>query len=172
MTLTPWLPCWRGRGPAVASEVRRALPADAESLLPLIREHAAFERSVATCTAEALRAAVSGDLPRLLAWLAEQDSEPVGYAAATVDFSTWSGQPYLHLDCLFVGPHHRGLGIGAELLRMVRSYAASHGITELQWQTPDWNEDARRFYVREGASAARKMRFHLPQAPARSGNAT
>ena len=142
-------------------EVRHALPADADGILPLIREHAAFERSTASCTIEALRAALSGEPPRLLAWVAEQAGEPIGYAAATVDFSTWSGRSSLYLDCLFVGPDHRGTGIGAELLSTARSFAASQGITELQWQTPEGDEDAQRFYVREGASAARRIRFHL-----------
>lgn len=142
-------------------DVRRALPSDVDALLPLVREHAVFERHMASCTVETLRAALSGKQPRLIAWIAEQASDPIGYATATVDFSTWSGQPYLHLDCLFVGPDHRGAEIGAELLRTVRSYAAVQGITELQWQTPDWNEDAQRFYVRQGASSARKHRFRL-----------
>lgn len=141
--------------------VRRSLPSDADTLLPLIREHATFERSTASCTLEALRSALSGESPRLLAWIAEQEYQPIGYAAATVDFSTWSGRPYLYLDCLFVGSDHRGSGIGAELLRAARSLAASQGITEVQWQTPEWNEDARRFYVRAGASTARKIRFRL-----------
>lgn len=140
-------------------DVRRALPSDAKVLLPLIREHAAFERSAASCTMETLRAALSGEPPRLIAWIAEQSGEPLGYAAATVDFSTWSGLPYLHLDCLFVRSEHRGAGVGAGLLRTARNLAASNGIVEMQWQTPEWNEDARRFYVREGALAARKFRF-------------
>ena len=145
-------------------DVRRALPSDANALLSLVREHAAFERDTASCTVEALRTTLSGEPPRLLAWIAEQAGEPIGYAAATVDFSTWSGRPYLHLDCLFVGQDYRGAGIGAELLWAARAFASSQGITELQWQTPEWNEDARRFYVREGASAARKIRFRLPVA--------
>jgi len=145
----------------VPVDVRRALPSDAKALLPLIREHAAFERSAASCTMDTLRVALSGEPPRLIAWIAEQSGEPLGYAAATVDFSTWSGRTYLHLDCLFVGSDQRGAGIGARLLRTARSFAASGGIAEMQWQTPEWNEDARRFYVREGASTARKVRFRL-----------
>lgn len=142
-------------------DVRRALPSDAKALLPLINEHAAFERSAASCTMATLRAALSGEPLRLNAWIAERSGEPLGYATATVDFSTWSGLPYLHLDCLFVGSDQRGAGIGAGLLRTARSFAASKGIAEMQWQTPEWNEDARRFYVREGASTARKVRFRL-----------
>jgi len=145
-------------------DVRRAHAADADSLLPLIREHAAFERGGATVTAAALQAALAGDCPAVRAWLAEDTGTPVGYAAATMDFSTWSGRAYLHLDCLFVAAAHRGTGLGARLLAATQAYANSAGIAELQWQTPSWNEDAARFYIREGATAATKLRFSLPVA--------
>jgi GNAT superfamily N-acetyltransferase len=143
-------------------DVRRALPADAGCLLPLIREHAAFERGEATVTAATLGAALAGDSPALRAWLADTAGTPVGYAAATMDFSTWVGRPYLHLDCLFVAATHRGAGIGARLLAVTRAYARSEGVPELQWQPPSWNEDAIRFYLRQGATAASKQRFSMP----------
>jgi len=34
-------------------------------------------------------------------------------------------------------------------------------VPEIQWQTPDWNENAARFYLREGASMLPKARFTL-----------
>ena len=143
-------------------DVRRALPSDANGLLPLIWEHAAFEHGEATVTAAALGVALAGDCPAVRAWLAEQAGTAVGYAAATLDFSTWAGRPYLHLDCLFVAAAHRGKGIGGRLLAATRAYARSEGVPELQWQTPSWNQDAARFYIREGAAAAIKLRFSLP----------
>lgn len=142
-------------------EVRRALPSDAGVLMPMICEHAAYEQEVATCTETALRSALSGNPPVIRAWLAEQAGEAVGYATATLDFSTWSGRTYLHLDCLFIDPAHRSEGIGARLLGAARAHAISESIEELQWQTPVWNERAARFYIREGATASPKVRFRL-----------
>jgi GNAT superfamily N-acetyltransferase len=55
----------------------------------------------------------------------------------------------------------RGKGIGRQLMDVVRNDAIAERIQELQWQTPEWNVDAQRFYVRLGASMLRKARFAL-----------
>jgi hypothetical protein len=47
------------------------------------------------------------------------------------------------------------------LLNAVRAHAAVSGIPEIQWQTPDWNEDAARFYLPTGAAMLPKARFIL-----------
>jgi hypothetical protein len=39
---------------------------------------------------------------------------------------------------------------------------AACGDDEIQWQTPTWNTDARRFYERLGARPAEKIRYTLP----------
>lgn len=141
--------------------IRPATGADAEVMLPLIRSHAAYEHGWASVSEAALRSALDSSPPVLTAWIAMQDGELIGYASATVDFSTWTGQPFLYLDCLFVQDRCRGLGVGARLLAMVRAHAAERDLAEIQWQTPDWNEDAIRFYRREGASFLPKARFYL-----------
>ena len=148
----------------MAAEIRRALPFDAAALLPLICEHASFERKASTCLKEDLQGLLEGNLPRLIAWIAELDGNLRGYASATIDHATWTGKAYLHLDCLFVRPDYRNNGLGVELLRTARLYAASIGIEELQWQTPAWNERATCFYLREGATSEPKTRFLLRSA--------
>ncbi|WP_294309641.1 GNAT family N-acetyltransferase [uncultured Sphingomonas sp.] len=141
--------------------IRPATGADAEAMLPLIRSHAAYEHGRTSVSAADLRSALDSKLAVLAAWIARQDGELIGYASATVDFSTWTGQPFLYLDCLFVQDRCRGLGVGAKLLAAVRAHAAERNLAEIQWQTPDWNEDAIRFYRREGASFLPKARFSL-----------
>ncbi len=153
-------------GPAIVASqagfrVRPANGADAEALLPLIHRHAAYEQGKASVSAAALRSAFDRRPPLLTAWVAIRADELVGYATATLDFSTWTGRPFLHLDCLFVQENCRGGGVGAFLLAAVRAHAAAQGIPEVQWQTPAWNEDAIRFYRREGASMLSKARFTL-----------
>ena len=37
----------------------------------------------------------------------------------------------------------------------------SLGLQEVQWQTPEWNDGAVRFYERRGAVAKAKQRFTL-----------
>ena len=145
------------------ADIRRATPADVEVLMPLIVDHATYERAVASCLPERLRSALSSGEPRLIGWVAFFGGDAVGYATATIDFSTWKGRDYLHLDCLFVYAAHRGNGIGAALLSAARAFATSNHLSELQWQTPIWNEDATRFYRRIGASDSVKRRFSWSQ---------
>ncbi|HVF16786.1 MAG TPA: GNAT family N-acetyltransferase, partial [Steroidobacteraceae bacterium] len=83
------------------------------------------------------------------------------YATATIDYATWMSREFIHLDCLFVTDRVRSRGVGARLLESVCEYARAAGITQVQWQTPDWNLDAQRFYKRVGATPKPKVRFTL-----------
>jgi GNAT superfamily N-acetyltransferase len=47
------------------------------------------------------------------------------------------------------------------LLQAAIEEARRQQIDHLEWQTPAWNEDAIRFYRRQGASHANKVRFRL-----------
>lgn len=168
MRVSRWRAINRMRDPFVMIDathnslcIRPATAADAEAMLPLIRSHAAYEHGRTSVSAADLRSALDSKPAVLAAWIARQSGELIGYASATVDFSTWTGQPFLYLDCLFVQDRCRGLGVGARLLAAVRAHAAERNLAEIQWQTPDWNKDAIRFYRREGASFLPKARFSL-----------
>jgi GNAT superfamily N-acetyltransferase len=69
------------------------------------------------------------------------------------------------MDCLFLLPGHRGLGLGALLMDAVTAEARALGLDEVQWQTPTWNDGAMRFYDRLGARARQKVRYSLPVGP-------
>jgi GNAT superfamily N-acetyltransferase len=129
----------------------------------LCRAHAAFERAeIATPDAARLRRALFAPPVKLLAWVATEESDrPIGYATATLDYSTWRARDFMHLDCLFVESDRRGDGIGRWLVDAVCRAARELEIDELQWQTPDWNIAAQRFYSRLGAQARAKTRFTL-----------
>lgn len=147
-------------GPTVSIEV--AGPDHVAALLPLIEAHARFEKAAATCTADAMISALTGPGALLFAWLAvDEMGRAIGYATATRDFSTWTGKPFLHLDCLFISETARGTGAGTQLLGAVRMFAVLLGIVELQWQTPEWNAPAERFYMKQGATVTGKRRFRL-----------
>ena len=90
------------------------------------------------------------DTPRLHALIVTRDSEHVGYATWSLEASTWQGTEYAYMDCLYIRENCRGKGIGKSLLRSIAEAAAEQGANELQWQTPDWNANAVRFYIREG----------------------
>jgi GNAT superfamily N-acetyltransferase len=93
--------------------------------------------------------------------VAHSGHELLGYAAYSLEFATWTGREYVHLDCLFVRDTNRGNGIGQALLARVTQAATELGAREIQWQTPDWNAEAIRFYQRAGATGRHKVRFTL-----------
>jgi len=141
--------------------IRPALAADAETLALLCAEHAAFEHIAyeAAGHAERLRQGLAAG--RLQAWLAQGPGGVVGYAAVTVDFSTISARPYLHLDCLYLREAARSMGLGQRLLQAAASAGQLADCREMQWQTPAWNSGAIRFYERLGAQSVPKQRFFL-----------
>lgn len=148
-------------GSSASFRVRQATGLDADAMLSLIHSHAAYEGGEASISVAKLQSVLDQDPAPLAAWVADEGGKLVGYATATVDFSTWAGKPFLCLDCLFVQAGCRGSGVGAALLEAVRVHALDRRIAVVQWQTPDWNEDAIRFYLRKGASFLPKARFTL-----------
>ncbi|WP_140654867.1 GNAT family N-acetyltransferase [Rhodanobacter glycinis] len=143
--------------------VRRAGLQDAGTLVILCAEHARYERAPYDRAGKAalLERVLSDEPSRLTVWLAEANGKAIGYVTATSEFSTWSASDFLHMDCLFVREGCRGMGVGAALLATLVGFAHERGYAEVQWQTPDWNTEAERFYRREGALAQCKLRFSL-----------
>lgn len=153
--------------------VRRVRPDDLDTLVALCGEHALYEKTShdAAGKAEALSRALFSTPARLHAWVAEAAGELIGYASAALEFSTWQAGEFLHIDCLFVRAGRRGGGAGASLLQAVRDFAGRAGCLEMQWQTPEWNVEAMRFYRRFGAVDKAKRRFFLPSASDRPDQA-
>jgi GNAT superfamily N-acetyltransferase len=146
-----------------AALVRRAGQDDLAAVTELCAAHAAYERAAFDPVGHAgrLADAIDGTSPRIVLLIAEISERPVGYAAISREFSTWAGRDYLHMDCLFVYERRRGQGIGRQLFEAVLHEARTSGIAGVQWQTPDWNENAIQFYRALGAADAAKARFAL-----------
>jgi len=142
--------------------IRTALPKDAGDLVNLIQAHAEYEKTEASCDEEALTAELKRHPASLILLIAESDGVAVGYASMTIDFSTWHCSRWAHLDCLFVSKHHRGKKIGLKLFSAVCGEARRQGLNRIEWQTPNWNKDAIRFYERTGAANSEKVRFIIP----------
>ncbi len=142
---------------------RRASPADLGILVELCVEHAVFEQTLLNTDGlqGRLEQAIFENPARLYCWVVEYAGVIVGYATATVDFSTWNAASFMHLDCLYLKASARGNGLGRLLLCQVIEFARTLNCRNLQWQTPVWNEPAIRFYEREGAMPHQKYRFIL-----------
>jgi GNAT superfamily N-acetyltransferase len=141
--------------------IRKATAEDAPGLLPLIRAHAAFERTTATLGDDVLDDLLRHPEPPVHLFVADTE-EIAGYAAVTFDYALWQGARTGHLDCLFVAGMSRRSGIGSRLLSFAAQFARDAGAVWLEWQTPRWNADAVRFYVQNGAKRLKKERFRLP----------
>lgn len=143
-------------------ELRHPVRQDLPALVELIGEHAAFEHAPPPAvSAQSLEDILFSPTPTLHCWMAVIDAVVAGYMTATSEYSTWSGRPFLHMDCLYVRAHYRNRGIGARLIGVLTEFASARGIVEIQWQTPHWNEDGARFYRRLGAVESVKRRFAL-----------
>ncbi|MER7674890.1 GNAT family N-acetyltransferase [Kitasatospora sp. NPDC096128] len=149
--------------------IRPATAADLPALARLCADHAAYERAGAEAVPADLAARLEPALfsahPKAWCLVVDHDGELTGYACYSREFSTWQATDYVHLDCLFVTEAHRGGGWGRALLDAVTDAAAALGAAEVQWQTPDWNTDAIRFYHRTGAQARPRVRFSLATRP-------
>jgi GNAT superfamily N-acetyltransferase len=100
-------------------------------------------------------------------WLAEPDAfclvarDPegtiLGYALVTVNdgSATWAAvDRFGYLESLSVLPRARGQGVGAALLRAAEDHLATLGVEHVEITLVAANEDARRFYEREGYGPA------------------
>ncbi len=124
-------------------------------MLRLIRELADYERALdeVEATEDQLEAALfpAGGTPALFGHVAEVEGEVAGVAVWFVSFSTWTGTSGIWLEDLFVGPAHRGLGLGQELLRTLAAVCVERGYSRLEWWVLDWNAPSIAFYEAIGA---------------------
>ena len=143
--------------------IRRCIPSDLEKLMMLIEKHAEFERAAFTSEGkqERLRLALFGDDSPLNCLVAEAEGQVIGYATYTFDYSTWNAAWFIYLDCLYLEDNYRSYGIGQALMDKVRNAGEARGCVNMQWQTPDFNERAIKFYKRIGGVGKNKVRFTL-----------
>jgi len=101
---------------------------------------------------------------RYEAWLTEPDTfvllaleegteRPIGYALVTFhdsDDSHTTGARFAELQSLVVQPDRRGNGVGTELLHEVYRLVRRCGVEEMAIGVLATNEQAKRFYEREG----------------------
>ena len=142
--------------------VRDATVRDADCLLTLVGQHAAFEQAECPLGLATLIGILENPKPPVRLIVAPDEANKLaGYAALAFDYSFWRGEVYAHFDCLFVAGCLRGQGYGRQLLLHAKAKSLAAGVRRLEWQTTQWNQDAIRFYLREGALATAKTRFNL-----------
>ena len=144
-------------------QIRQVEQKDLDQLVALCGRHADFEGSEYEPVGKkgALKKALFSKKAELQALVVTQGQQLVGYTTFIRQFSTWNAAYYMYMDCLYLDPDYRRMGIGKILLERVRQYAQLHQCQEIQWQTPLTNQRAIQFYRREGAVVKEKARCFL-----------
>lgn len=139
------------------ASIRKATSDDAETLVDLILELAAYEQLLdeAEPSADLLREHLSEEaLTGCEALIAEtDDGVAVGFALFFHNYSTFLTNAGLYLEDLFVRPTYRGEGIGFALLQRLAKIATERGCRRMDWAVLDWNQEAIDFYRDLGAES-------------------
>jgi len=136
---------------------------DLDELVELCALHAAYEKSEYDSSGkkEMLSKLIFSDSPNLHVLIVEQGDRIIGYASLTKQCSTWDANHYIYMDCLYMRENVRSQGIGSVLMDRIKELTKELGCNLIQWQTPDFNVRAIKFYNRIGGRALQKERFFL-----------
>ena len=144
-------------------KIRFAKPEDIHQIIDLCEAHAIYEQCEYSRENKATQ--LSNDLfsniQKLFCLVVEKDSQLIGYATYMMQYSTWDANEYIYMDCLFMNEDARGFGFGEKLIRRIQQEGETLGCKLIQWQTPDFNLRAIKFYLRIGAKSKIKERFFL-----------
>lgn len=139
-------------------QIRPAKPQDNIALLELFKAHALHEGHDLNI-ADQLKCLSDPKSHPLTLFVVDHNSQLHGYMSLVKQYSSWDMAWYLYLDCLYLAPTLRGLGLGQQLMQIAAEHARQSGISQLQWQTPVDNFDAIGFYQKLGAENKQKQRF-------------
>jgi ribosomal protein S18 acetylase RimI-like enzyme len=143
--------------------IRPITPQDLDSLLILCSEHADYEQLAFQVADQKSRwqALFFSDPSRIHVWVYEHDGDLQGYMSVTLDYATWSGRCFAYMDCLYLRPTYRGLGLGRQFISTLQAFASSADCDEIQWHTPTHNQLGIDFYRHIGAVEKAKLRYFL-----------
>jgi GNAT superfamily N-acetyltransferase len=144
--------------------IEEAVEADIPLILAFIQELAQYERALdrVTATEEGLRVTLFGPRPYAEAVIARENQKPVGFALYYFSYTSFSAQPGLYLEDIFVRPPARGLGIGFQLIKFLAQKAIETNCARMEWSVLNWNEHAIRFYEKVSAEPVLDWTvFHL-----------
>jgi ribosomal protein S18 acetylase RimI-like enzyme len=143
--------------------IRDCQPKDLSALVNLCQKHADYELATYNPIGkeEKLKEALFCEQPKLFCLVAESNEVIIGYTTYTLDFSTWDASLFMYMDCLYLEGETRGFGIGEVLIEKLKQIGIAKNCINIQWQTPEFNERAIKFYNRIGAKGKHKVRFSI-----------
>lgn len=147
----------------IQGAIRFAKPEDVPGIIELCHLHAHYEKATYASDGKATRLAndLFTEQPKLYGLVVEHEGQLIGYATYMKQYATWDAREYIYMDCLFIKEFARGLGLGEKLIKRIQQEGKALGCDLIQWQTPDFNTRAMKFYRRIGATSKTKERFFL-----------
>ena len=145
------------------TNIRFSKPEDIHQIIDLCEAHANYEQCDYSKEnkVDKLSNNLFSSSPKLYCLVVEQNNKLIGYATYMKQYSTWDACEYIYMDCLFMNENTRGFGIGEQLVRKIQEEGKKLNCKLIQWQTPDFNIRAIKFYKRIGAKSKIKERFFL-----------
>jgi ribosomal protein S18 acetylase RimI-like enzyme len=133
------------------TEIRRATPADAETVLTMLQELAGHQDQLAYVTASV--SDWQGFLARsdVIVLIASVDGEVAGYVSSLRRAYLWVGGDQLALDDLYVREQFRDAGVGRALMLELARHALPDRLP-IGWGLRLENNAGYRFYERLGAT--------------------
>ena len=136
----------------MATQFRFAEEKDAGKVLYFIQRFADFQKSgdSVEATEELLRTWMFQN-HAAEAFFAMEGDEEIGFVLFNHGFSAHKGRPSIYLECIYVVPEYRGMGVGTELMRELSRIARERDYVRVEGCAPDWNPGSGRFYNSLGA---------------------
>lgn len=136
-------------------EIRRAAVADAETVLTLLLELAAYQdqQKYVQSTVADWRRFLGRE--EVIVLLAEADGEPAGYVSALRRPYLWVGGDQLAIDDVYVREQYRDGGVGRQLMLALAKEALPDRLP-IAWGLQLENTAGYRFYERLGARLVTK----------------
>ncbi|MBV8361737.1 MAG: GNAT family N-acetyltransferase [Deltaproteobacteria bacterium] len=132
-------------------EFRQARISDAAELLQLIRAYYRFDRihfRSSTIEAALRKLLKSRSLGRV--WIMRDGPKAVGYTVLTFNYDLEFGGLEGIITDLFILSEYRAHGLGRHALALIHEYCRSAGISTVELQVEEDNNDAQKFYLKLG----------------------
>lgn len=132
--------------------IRPAQPADAATLVAMMKEFAEFEDEPAETlklTADDVLRDGFGQHPKFEVLLAELHGEVVGFLLFFQHYSAWEGRSGIYIEDLYVRDSARGHGLGRRLLAALAQIAVERDCRRIELDVLDGNPTCA-FYAHVG----------------------
>lgn len=141
-------------------KVRAASVDDISLILSFIQKKSEFDRSIGAFSGvlqvseDKIRETLFGTTPFAYVLFAESSVNEAGFALYGFRYSSFTGQPSIWLDDLYVNEEMRSQGAGAALMAKLAKIAEEKACTHLAWNADARNTRGLNFYHRLGAEIA------------------